>query len=73
MKFVVALDRRTERAAPHNVGSEVPVRQVGVVLVPACLELFNQACDCVNRFLHLGSFNTQGGAVGLMFAWHNGA
>src|SRR4030095_6132565 len=59
VKLLVAIDGCTERAAPHHGRGEVPVREVGVVLVPAGLELLDQACDCVNRFLCLNSFSTQ--------------
>ena len=40
--LLVALEGGTERAAPQDDICEVPVGNVGVVLVPACLELLDE-------------------------------
>ena len=39
VQLLIALQRRPERAAPEQVTREVPVGHVGVVLVPARLQL----------------------------------
>lgn len=70
VKLLIALHGRTERAAPHDIRGEVPVRKVGVVLVPAGLEFLDQAHNCLKRFLRLSSFRAQRRTVRLMFVIH---
>src|SRR5438876_941551 len=70
VKLLVAVNGRTERATPEDIGGKVPVGEIGVVLVPAGLEFLDQACDCVNRFMRLGSFRPQCRTIRLMLVIH---
>src|SRR6266480_6506766 len=70
VKLLIAIDGRTKRAAPHDVRGKVPVREIGVVLVPAGLEFLDQACDCVSRFMRLSSSHAQCRTIRLMLIIH---